>query len=125
MSSSPVPHPRTSAPRRPNVIVILADDMGYGDPSAYGNELVRTPNIDSIGRDGVTFTAGYSSAPLCSPSRAGLVTGRYQQRFGFEQQVSSGAFPERRQAVLEDGSLAPLQGEAEYLRRGAASACRS
>jgi len=104
--------------RRPNVIVILADDMGYGDPSAYGNELVKTVNIDSIGRDGVRFTSGYSSAPLCSPSRAGLVTGRYQQRFGFEQQVSSGAFPERREARLEDGTLAPLQGEAEYLRRG-------
>ena len=109
--------PRHTA-RRPNVVVILADDMGYGDPSAYGNDLVQTPNIDSIGRDGVTFTAGYSSAPLCSPSRAGLVTGRYQQRFGFEQQVSSGAFPERREARLEDGSLAPLQGEAEFLRRG-------
>jgi arylsulfatase A-like enzyme len=107
--------PRT---RRPNVLVILADDMGYGDPSAYGNDLVQTQHIDSIGRDGVTFLAGYSSAPLCSPSRAGLVTGRYQQRFGFEQQVSSGAFPERREARLEDGSLAPLQGEAEYLRRG-------
>lgn len=111
---SPAPH----TTRRPNVIVILADDMGYGDLSAYGNDLVQTAHIDSIGRDGVTFTAGYSSAPLCSPSRAGLVTGRYQQRFGFEQQVSSGAFPERREARLEDGSLAPLQGEAEFLRRG-------
>lgn len=110
--------PAPNAARRPNVIVILADDMGYGDLSAYGNDLVQTAHIDSIGRDGVTFTAGYSSAPLCSPSRAGLVTGRYQQRFGFEQQVSSGAFPERREARLEDGSLAPLQGEAEFLRRG-------
>ena len=67
---------QTPPKRRPNVIVILADDMGYGDPSAYGNELVETKNIDSIGRDGVTFTSGYSTAPLCSPSRAGLVTGR-------------------------------------------------
>ncbi|MBU6191279.1 MAG: sulfatase-like hydrolase/transferase, partial [Betaproteobacteria bacterium] len=97
--------PAPNAARRPNVIVILADDMGYGDLSAYGNDLVQTAHIDSIGRGGVTFTAGYSSAPLCSPSRAGLVTGRYQQRFGFEQQVSSGAFPERREARLEDGSL--------------------
>ena len=104
--------------RRPNVVVILADDMGYGDLSSYGSELVETANIDSIGRDGVRFTAGYSSAPLCSPSRAGLVTGRYQQRFGFEQQVSSGAYPERREVRLDDGTLAPLQGEAEFLRRG-------
>ncbi len=98
--------------RRPNIIVILADDMGHGDLSSYGSTLVETKNIDSIGRDGVRFTAGYSSAPLCSPSRAGLVTGRYQQRFGFEQQVSSGAYPEQREVRLEDGSLAPLQGEA-------------
>lgn len=118
MSNQPPSNGSGKPARRPNVIVILADDMGYGDPSAYGNELVKTPNIDSIGRDGVTFLAGYSSAPLCSPSRAGLVTGRYQQRFGFEQQVSSGAFPERREARLEDGSLAPLQGDAEFLRRG-------
>ena len=104
--------------RRPNVLVILADDMGYGDLSSYGNVMIETKHIDSIGRDGVRLTAGYSSAPLCSPSRAGLVTGRYQQRFGFEQQVSSGAFPERREVREEDGSLAPLQGEAEFLRRG-------
>jgi len=109
----------TSAPhRRPNIVVILADDMGYGDLSSYGSELIETKHIDSIGRDGVRFTAGYSSAPLCSPSRAGLITGRYQQRFGFEQQVSSGAYPEQRPVLLDDGSLAPLQGEAEFLRRG-------
>lgn len=104
--------------KRPNVIIILADDMGHGDVSLYGNDLIETRNIDSIGREGVKFTAGYSTAPLCSPSRAGLVTGRYQQRFGFEQQVSSGAYPERREVREEDGSLAPIQGEAEYLRRG-------
>ncbi|MBN9463507.1 MAG: sulfatase-like hydrolase/transferase, partial [Burkholderiales bacterium] len=108
----------SSSTRRPNVVIILADDMGYGDLSSYGSKLVETRNIDGIGRDGVRFTDGYCSAPLCSPSRAGLVTGRYQQRFGFEQQVSSGAFPERREVRLDDGSLAPLQGEAEMLRRG-------
>ena len=107
-----------SPPRRPNVVIILADDMGYGDLSAYGSKLVATLNIDGIGRDGVRFTDGYCTAPLCSPSRAGLITGRYQQRFGFEQQVSSGAFPERRPVRTEDGSLAPIQGEAEFLRRG-------
>lgn len=104
--------------RRPNVLVILADDMGHGDVSLYGNTLIETKHIDSIGLQGVKFTAGYTSAPLCSPARAGLVTGRYQQRFGFEQQVSSGAYPERREVRQEDGSLAPLQGEAEFLRRG-------
>lgn len=119
MTSSHSPQDtQTPKKKRPNVLVILADDMGYGDLSAYGSRLVDTDHIDSIGRDGVRFTDGYSSAPLCSPSRAGLVTGRYQQRFGFEQQVSSGAWPERREVREDDGSLAPLQGEAEFLRRG-------
>lgn len=126
--AAPAARPTTSTPlaardriapgARPNVIVILADDMGYGDLSSYGSKLVKTENIDSIARDGVKFTNGYSSAPLCSPSRAGLVTGRYQQRFGFEQQVSSGAFPELREVREEDGSLAALQGDAEFSRRG-------
>ncbi|MBU3737731.1 MAG: sulfatase [Rhodoferax sp.] len=112
--------PAQAVPRsgRPNVVIILADDMGYGDLSAYGSRLVETVHIDSIGREGVRFTDGYCTAPLCSPSRAGLITGRYQQRFGFEQQVSSGAFPERRPVRTEDGGLAPLQGDAEFLRRG-------
>lgn len=109
---------RLSPQARPNVIVILADDMGNGDLSSYGNTLIETKNIDSIGAEGVKFTSGYVSAPLCSPSRAGLITGRYQQRFGFEQQVSSGAFPELRPVRDEDGKLTPLQGDAEFMRRG-------
>ena len=72
--------------RRPNVIIILADDLGITDLSSYGNKLVTTPNIDGIGRRGVMFTEGYISSPVCSPSRAGLLTGRYQQRFGHEFQ---------------------------------------
>ena len=75
---------QSTSPDHPNVILILADDLGYGDLSLYGNSLIQTPNIDAIGRNGVTFTRGYASAPLCAPSRAGLLTGRYQQRFGFE-----------------------------------------
>lgn len=71
---------------RPNIILILADDLGQTDISLYGNKLVSTPNIDRIGRQGATFTEGYISSPVCSPSRAGLLTGRYQQRFGHEFQ---------------------------------------
>ena len=67
----------------PNIVVILADDLGYADVSAYGTR-VQTPNIDRIGREGAVFTQGYVTTPVCSPSRAGLLTGRYQQRFGFE-----------------------------------------
>ncbi len=72
--------------QRPNVIVILADDLGQTDISLYGSKIVSTPNIDRIGKEGATFTEGYISSPVCSPSRAGLLTGRYQQRFGHEFQ---------------------------------------
>jgi arylsulfatase A-like enzyme len=70
--------------RPPNLIIILADDLGYGDVCAYGCTTTRTPNIDAIARNGARFTQGYVTAPVCSPSRAGLMTGRYQQRFGHE-----------------------------------------
>ncbi len=69
---------------QPNVVVILADDLGYADISTYGVKRISTPNIDRIARSGVAFTDGYSAAPVCSPSRAGLNTGRHPDRFGFE-----------------------------------------
>src|SRR4051812_16596590 len=71
-------------PRRPNVVVIVADDMGYADTSVTGCKDIPTPNIDSIAGNGVRCTDGYVSHPYCSPTRAGLMTGRYQQRFGHE-----------------------------------------
>jgi arylsulfatase A-like enzyme len=70
--------------RKPNVIIIMGDDLGVCDVSLYGCKDIPTPNIDSIAAKGVKFTNGYVSAPVCSPSRAGLMTGRYQHRFGFE-----------------------------------------
>ena len=75
-----------SAPsaNRPNVIVILADDLGYGDTGVYGSKIVKTPNIDALAADGVRFTQGYVSHPVCAPSRAAIMTGRYQTRFGYE-----------------------------------------
>jgi len=69
---------------RPNVVVILADDLGYADLSCQGSKQAKTPNIDTIATNGIRFTDGYVSCPVCSPSRAGLLTGRYQQRFGLE-----------------------------------------
>jgi len=71
-----------SAP--PNIILIVADDLGWGELGCQGNPEIPTPNIDSIARNGIRFTQAYSSAPFCSPSRAGLITGRYQTRFGHE-----------------------------------------
>jgi arylsulfatase A-like enzyme len=70
---------------KPNILVILADDLGYGELSCQGfTKQIPTPNIDSIAKNGVRFTSGYVSGPYCSPTRAGFMTGRYQQRFGHE-----------------------------------------
>ena len=79
--------PTVAAPARrppPNIVLILADDLGYADISAYRVGRFSTPNIDRIGMQGARFTDGYASAPVCGPSRAGLQTGRYQNRYGFE-----------------------------------------
>lgn len=73
--------------QQPNIIIILADDLGQTDISLYGNKQIETPNIDAIGKKGVTFKEAYITSPVCSPSRAGLLTGRYQQRFGHELQM--------------------------------------
>jgi arylsulfatase A-like enzyme len=70
--------------RRPNIVVILADDMGYADVGFNGCGDIPTPNIDSLAAGGVCCANGYVSGPYCSPTRAGLLTGRYQQRFGHE-----------------------------------------
>jgi arylsulfatase A-like enzyme len=69
---------------KPNIVVILADDLGWGELGAQGNKKIPTPHIDSIASGGIRFTQGYVSGPYCSPTRAGLLTGRYQTRFGHE-----------------------------------------
>ena len=71
-----------AAAARPNVVLIVADDLGSGDLSSYGAPDIRTPNIDGIGKRGVRFTRFYSNAPDCSPTRSALMTGRYQHRIG-------------------------------------------
>ena len=67
----------------PNIIIILTDDQGYKDVGFNGCTDIPTPNIDRIAKNGVVFTNGYVSYAVCGPSRAGLLTGRYQERFGF------------------------------------------
>jgi uncharacterized protein (TIGR03437 family) len=74
----------TLAKQRPNVVVIVADDLGYADLGVQGSTEIVTPHIDSIARNGVRFTQGYANAPVCNATRAALLTGRYQQRFGVE-----------------------------------------
>jgi arylsulfatase A-like enzyme len=70
--------------RKPNVVFIVGDDMGYADIGVHGCKDIPTPHMDALAKSGVRFTNGYVSGPYCSPTRAGLLTGRYQQRFGHE-----------------------------------------
>jgi arylsulfatase A-like enzyme len=82
---SGAPHVRYNKQQRPpNIILIIADDLGYSDLASYGNGHIETPYIDGLASDGVRFTQAYVTSPICSPSRAGIMTGRYQNRFGSE-----------------------------------------
>ncbi|MCP4640570.1 MAG: sulfatase-like hydrolase/transferase [bacterium] len=74
---------------KPNIVLIMADDLGYGDLGCYGNDRIRTPHIDALAASGVRFTDFHSNGPVCSPTRAALLTGRYQQRCGLEGVVTA------------------------------------
>jgi arylsulfatase B len=74
--------PRASAADKPNFVIFYADDLGWGETGVQGNKDIPTPHIDSIATNGVRFLQGYVAATYCSPSRAGLMTGRYPTRFG-------------------------------------------
>lgn len=83
-----------SAEKKPNIVLIFTDDQGYFDASCYPHqEDVKTPHIDRLAKDGIRLTDGYSSAPVCAPSRAGLLTGRYQQRFGIYSNTAAHGIP--------------------------------
>jgi len=77
--------------KKPNVIVIVGDDMGYADVGFHGCKDIPTPHLDALAKSGVKFTNGYVTGPYCSPTRAGLLTGRYQTRFGHEFNPGNGA----------------------------------
>ena len=84
-----------------NVVLILADDLGYADTGVYGSKTIHTPHIDALAAGGVRFTDAYVTAATCSPSRAGLISGRYQQRFGFEFNTAGGAITYRESRGLD------------------------
>lgn len=81
---APCPSAKADSNSRPNILLILADDMGYGDLGCTGSQYLRTPHIDSLSASGVLCTRAYVASPVCSPSRAGLLTGRDPRRFGYE-----------------------------------------
>ena len=74
------PAPRAAEATRPNVVLILVDDLGWTDLGCYGSDLYETPHIDRLARDGVRFTAAYAACTVCSPTRASLLTGKYPAR---------------------------------------------
>jgi arylsulfatase A len=90
--------------RKPNIVMIYADDLGYGDLGCYGHPTIRTPNLDRMAREGMRFTQWYSAAPVCTPSRAALLTGRYPVRSGLTRVLfpqSTGGVPESETTIAE------------------------
>ena len=92
---------RSETPDRPDILLIISDDHGYADRSARGSRDARTPHLDRLAREGVVFDQGYVTAPICSPSRAGLIAGAHQQRWG-AQWFDTSAFPPPQQPVMPE-----------------------
>jgi arylsulfatase A len=90
-------HARRQSPQRPNIVLIFADDLGYGDLSCYGSETIKTPHVDRLADEGVRLTDFYVCASVCTPSRAGLLTGRYQVRSG----LTGVLFPDSETGILD------------------------
>ena len=104
------------AAERPNILVVLADDMGFGDLGCTGSTQIKTPNIDALAAGGILCTDGYVSGAVCAPSRAGLMTGRYQNRFGYEHNrtVPAHVKPEYVAVAKEERMIPAYLKEAGY-----------
>lgn len=102
------------ATRPPNIIVILTDDQGYADVGFNGSTEIPTPNIDRIANEGVRFDRGYVSFPVCGPSRAGLLTGRYQSRFGYDLNASENPHDLNAGLPLSENTVADILAPAGY-----------
>lgn len=109
---------RAAGSGKPNIIFIMADDLGYADVGVYGARGHETPYLDALAADGILFTQGYANAPICSPTRVGLLTGRYQQRvsIGLHEPVSPAAGNDRLDPKLPTiASQLRKQGYATHL----------
>ena len=95
------------APARPNVVLIITDDMGWADIGSYGATDARTPNVDSLARDGVKLTDFYANGTVCTPTRAALISGRYQQRYGFEAPLPNEGATGSERGLIADGRSLP------------------
>ncbi len=117
-TSSPPPAGGMGGERRPNIIFVLLDDMGYGDMGCFGSATIRTPVMDGIAARGARFTQMYAMAPICTPSRAALLTGMYPQRVGLPRVLFPGEaaglearFPTVAQALREQGYATQAVGK--------------
>ena len=99
--------PRTNRTQRPNVVLIITDDVGYGDFGSYGAPDVKTPNVDALARQGVRLTDFYANGATCTPTRAGLISGRYQQRFTLEAPLGAGAAKDHERGLSPTGRSLP------------------
>jgi len=109
---------KKSAVKQPNIVLLFSDDAGYADFGFHGSKIMKTPHLDKLAKEGVKFDQAYVTDPTCGPSRAGLITGKYQQRFGFEENNVPGYMSENSAA---DGSDMGIPVEevtiADYLKK--------
>lgn len=101
-------------PRKPNIVILLADDLGYADVGFHGCKDIPTPNLDKLAKSGVRCTSGYVTGPYCSPTRAALLTGRYQQRFGHEFNPGGGRRSDEIGLPMTETTLADRLKSAGY-----------
>ena len=106
-SLQPLTLAQTPATSRPNVVLVITDDMGWADLSSYGATDIKTPNIDSLGRDGIRLTDFYANGVLCTPTRAALIAGRYQQRYAMEAALGHAASPSGERGLPATGHSLP------------------
>ncbi|MBQ71964.1 MAG: arylsulfatase, partial [Planctomycetaceae bacterium] len=87
LAPAPIEPPADASVRSPNVVIMFTDDQGYGDLGCYGHPTIRTPNLDRLAAEGARLTQFYVPSPVCSPSRAALLTGCYPKRVGMQEHV--------------------------------------
>ena len=102
------------AARQPNIVFILADDLGYGDLGCYGNKNIKTPNIDSLAKCGMRFTNFRVNSPVCSPTRAGFLTGRSHVRCGVDEVLTPGPGKDEAGLPVNETTVAELLKKGGY-----------
>ncbi len=112
----PLNNASAGSPDRPNIVVIMADDMGYGDISCFGSPPYKTPHLDKLAAEGMKFTDFHSNGSVCSPTRAALLTGRYQQRAGIDGVVNADPKENRHHGLqMSEITFAEELGQAGYI----------